>query len=353
MTEIKSYLVKNECYLSNRKMSSIRGVLIHSTATPGAMPENFARSWNTGRPNGRQVCVHAFCDDTKVINTLPYNMRCWGCGGSGNNYYIQIEICEPKGIYFANGWQYRIKDGSEQYVKEYIAKAVDVAAEWAANRLLELGIHEVNKTTVTSHYEAHAMGMASGHSDPNGLLGLAGLSMDDMRNKIRDIINHRLNKDSTVDNKDTAVDNKDGAVDNKLAVGDSVKFIAGAVQYDGRPINKNYVNKVYKIKSINRNNNRVVLTIGGIVIYAVDLKYLVRDDNSGNSAKPVPAFTAYRVRINCDCLNIRKGPGITYPVVSSITGGGVYTIVEVDSTNKWGKLKSGIGWISLGYTSKI
>lgn len=339
MTEIKNYLVNNECYISNRKMSSIRGVLIHSTATPGATPDNFAKSWNTGRPGGRQVCVHAFSDDAKVINTLPYNMRCWGCGGAGNNYYIQIEICEPKGIYFANGWQYMIKDGSEQYVKEYIAKAVDVAAEWAANRLLELGIHAVNKTTVTSHYEAHEIGIASGHSDPKGLLGLAGLSMDDLRNKIRDIVDHRLSKDTTVD--------------NEITVGDSVKFIAGAVQYDGRAINKNYVNKVYKVKSINRNNNRVVLTIDDIVIYAVDLKYLVRADNSVNSAKPDPAFTAYKVRINCSCLNIRKGPGTAYPVVSSINGGGVYTIVAVDSTNKWGKLKSGIGWIHLGYTSKI
>lgn len=71
---------------------------------------------------------------------------------------------------------------------------------------------------------------------------------------------------------------------------------------------------------------------------------------------PVPAFKPYMVRIKISNLNIRKGPGTNYGVVNIITPG-AYTIVEVQqgqgSKNGWGKLKSGVGWISLDYAEKI
>lgn len=49
-------------------------------------------------------------------------------------------------------------------------------------------------------------------------------------------------------------------------------------------------------------------------------------------------------------LNIRKAPGTSSEVVGVIKGGGIYTIVDTEMVGDvpWGKLKSGIGWISLG-----
>ena len=74
-------------------------------------------------------------------------------------------------------------------------------------------------------------------------------------------------------------------------------------------------------------------------------------------SKPTePAFEPYIVKIKATVLNIRKGPGTNYKVVSQIKNGGAYTIVEEadgKGASKWGKLKSGAGWISLDYTSKI
>ena len=58
------------------------------------------------------------------------------------------------------------------------------------------------------------------------------------------------------------------------------------------------------------------------------------------------------VRVECESLNVRKGPGTQYPVKTQIRKGEVYTITEI-SANKWGHLKSGIGWINLKYTRKI
>lgn len=59
----------------------------------------------------------------------------------------------------------------------------------------------------------------------------------------------------------------------------------------------------------------------------------------------------YRVKVTASVLNIRKGPSTSYAVTGSIRDKGVYTIV--DEKNGWGKLKSGAGWIYLGYTKKV
>ena len=63
------------------------------------------------------------------------------------------------------------------------------------------------------------------------------------------------------------------------------------------------------------------------------------------------APAGYRVKVAAAALNIRKGPGTSYPVVGVIRSGDVYTIVEEKS--EWGRLKSGVGWISLSYVDKI
>lgn len=60
---------------------------------------------------------------------------------------------------------------------------------------------------------------------------------------------------------------------------------------------------------------------------------------------------SYMVKITADVLNIRSGPGTNYNVVGQISDHGIYTIVQ--KSGKWGKLKSGIGWISLNYTKKV
>lgn len=72
---------------------------------------------------------------------------------------------------------------------------------------------------------------------------------------------------------------------------------------------------------------------------------------------PVPTFKPYEVKITADYLNYRAGPGIQYKVNGVIHDkGGIYTIVgeDVDSRGQtWGKLKSGVGWISLKYAKKL
>lgn len=71
------------------------------------------------------------------------------------------------------------------------------------------------------------------------------------------------------------------------------------------------------------------------------------------SAADVP----FLMKVSINDLNIRKGPGTDYAKTGKFTGKGVFTIVKVKSgkgsTAGWGRLKSGAGWISLDYTTRI
>jgi hypothetical protein len=57
------------------------------------------------------------------------------------------------------------------------------------------------------------------------------------------------------------------------------------------------------------------------------------------------------VRVSIPDRNIRRGSGTEYIRTIQITGAGEFTIVDV--SGNWGKLKSGAGWISLNFCSKL
>ena len=64
----------------------------------------------------------------------------------------------------------------------------------------------------------------------------------------------------------------------------------------------------------------------------------------------------YKVRITATDLRIRKGPGTNTAIVQKAIIPGVYTIVSEatgEGATKWGKLKSGVGWVSLDYCKKL
>lgn len=80
------------------------------------------------------------------------------------------------------------------------------------------------------------------------------------------------------------------------------------------------------------------------------LKTLGITDNGLPGASGSATAGGFKVKVSIEDLYIRKGPGTGYGKKGFIKPG-VYTIVE--TRNGWGKLKSGAGWIYLGYTTKI
>lgn len=89
----------------------------------------------------------------------------------------------------------------------------------------------------------------------------------------------------------------------------------------------------------------------GYKVFDVDGK-VVYEPKAAEPVVKVP----FLVKVSISDLNIRKGPGTDYGGVQFCPVG-VYTIMEVKagqgSKAGWGRLKSGVGWISLDYTARI
>lgn len=102
-------------------------------------------------------------------------------------------------------------------------------------------------------------------------------------------------------------------------------------------------------------NTETGLKVGDVVNFKGTQHYTSAAAKDAKTCKPGKA-TSYRVRTTADVLNIRKGPGTNYGVAGQIKGKGIYTIVAEAAgpgATKWGKLKSGAGWISLDYVTKL
>ena len=86
-----------------------------------------------------------------------------------------------------------------------------------------------------------------------------------------------------------------------------------------------------------------------------DLAAKVTAKLGGAIKTSTPTFSPYKVRVSIKDLNIRKGPGTNY-ASNGFCPVGVYTIIEESDgagATKWGKLKSGAGWISLDYAKRV
>ena len=97
-------------------------------------------------------------------------------------------------------------------------------------------------------------------------------------------------------------------------------------------------------KCADANPGYSVFDVNGVNIYTT------------NTTSDTTAAVPFLVKVSISDLNIRKGPGTDYDRTQFIPVG-VYTIVEVKSgkgsTAGWGRLKSGAGWISLDFCTRI
>ena len=354
---IKAHAVKNLCYTAAQKMVP-QGIVVHST---GANNPNLKRyvdavyevgfnqygnHWNTPKPDGRQVCVHAFIGydknkEVRVAEILPLNICCWGVGkGSKGSYntnpaYIQFEICE---------------DGLAD--KIYYNKAFSVAAEYCAELCRAYNISVDN---IVGHCEAYKKGYGSNHSDPEHWMKKFGETMNDFREQVSEILKTNC----------VIKENKEESVTNVISIekGDLVSIAQDATYYNGKAVPSWVKAQNWYVLSepvgdravIDRNEKGT-----NSICSPINIKYLtvVKKANVSNSTKDTESNNSfpYRVKVTADCLYIRKGAGTNTTIAGSITDKGVYTIVEEKTgvgATKWGKLKSGVGWISLDFVKKL
>ena len=79
--------------------------------------------------------------------------------------------------------------------------------------------------------------------------------------------------------------------------------------------------------------------------------YISGGSTSTSTSNSTSSLGVYRV--NVDELNVRQGPGTSYPIATVVHKGEAYTIVKMSGS--WGKLKSGAGWINCSsrYCTKV
>lgn len=161
----RQLLTNNDCYKAGRALT-VTGLMLHSTGAnnkrlsryvqpdDGRLGGNTAGThWNQPRPGGRQVCVHAFIgtlpDGTvATYQTLPWTMRGWHAGGTANNNYIGIEMCEDNLV-------------DNEYFNAAYKEAVEVFAYLC--RMFDL--NPLKDGVVICHSEGSKRGIASNHAD--------------------------------------------------------------------------------------------------------------------------------------------------------------------------------------------
>lgn len=185
----KLLLTNNACYKAGQIITP-RGIMVHSTGAnnpnlkryvgpdDGLLGKNTSNNhWNTAKPGGRQVCVHAFigklADGTiATYQTLPWNMRGWHCGsgarGSGNDTHISFEICED-----------------DLTGAAYFSAVYKEAAALCVYLCKQYGLTERN---ILCHSEGAALGIASNHSDVMHWFPKHGKSMDTFRAEVKRLL---------------------------------------------------------------------------------------------------------------------------------------------------------------------
>lgn len=294
-----------------------------------------------------------------TVQAGPWDYRPWGVGSGSNGslngdkrnprtpFWIQFEICED-----------------DRKSKTYFEKAYNEAIGLSAYLCKMYGfdphgtISYKGKTVpvITCHRESAALGLGSNHSDVLDWFPLYGKSMDDVRNDIAAAIG------SVVDAKPDEPEKPatpTTPVDGTIKVGSLVSINPGAKYYSGATIPSWVAKLNWYVYSAPEEKDRIVINESEDGKHKI-MSPIHRSDLTVVGATPTtPATpntgtseaTSYRVKVLHSALNIRQGPGTNYSIVGVIRDRGVYTIVETKET--WGKLKSGKGWISLGWCKKL
>ncbi|MEG2213972.1 MAG: peptidoglycan recognition family protein, partial [Clostridiales bacterium] len=171
----KLILTKNACYKTGKTIIP-KGIMVHSTGAynpwlkryvgpdDGLLGKNkYNNHWNQYKPDGREICVHAFVGklaDGRVATyqTLPWNMRGWHAGGSANNTHIGFEICEDD-----------LSNASYFYAvyKEAVELCIYLCKQY-----------HLTEKNIICHSEGFKLGVASNHGDVMHWFPKYGKSMD-------------------------------------------------------------------------------------------------------------------------------------------------------------------------------
>lgn len=329
MRLIKCMLTANDCYKAGRTITP-KGVMVHSTGANNPLVARYvqpvegqsneaqlkaeiggnrnANDWNNP---GLDVCTHAFVGKLAdggvgTVQTLPWNHRGWHAGtgtsgGSANNTHIAFEICED--------------DLTDE---GYFRKVYQEAVELTAMLCKTYNLNPLADGVVICHSEGYQRGVASNHADVMHWFPKFGKSMDTFRADVSKAMTPaQVKPQPPVSGKTYTV-----------VKGDTLSEVA-----------QKYGTTVDTLVQLNGIKDPNLIVVGQVL----------------KLPGSTTGFTPYTVKVTVTELRIRSGPG-TDTQAQGFIEPGVYTIVEEadgPGAKRWGKLKSGAGWISLDYAEKV
>lgn len=357
MNLIQCFLTANDCYKAGRTITP-RGVMVHSTGANNPLVARYvqpadndpnrayllkkiggnrnANDWNNP---GLGVCTHAFVGkfadgSVGTAQTLPWNRRGWHAGtgtsgGSANDTHIAFEICEDA-----------LADAT------YFGKVYQEAVELTAMLCKTYNLNPLADGVVICHSEGYKRGIASNHGDVMHWFPKFNKSMDTFRADVAAAMgcsggstkpgepgNSQGTVPYTVSVKVTELRIRSGPGTNAAIKGTIKPGVYTIVEEADGPGAKKW--------------GRLKSGEGWIA-----LDYTTRTGDSTGSG--THEFEPYKVQVKVTELRIRSGPG-TNNASKGFIAPGVYTIVEEANgpgAKRWGRLKSGAGWISLDYATK-
>lgn len=269
-------------------------IVVHNTANDASAQNEVTYMVS----NNNQVSFHFAVDDKEIVQGLPLDRNAWACGdganGKGNRKGIQIEICYSKsgGARFEN---------AEKNAAKFIAQLLKERG-W--------GVDKVKKHQDFSNKYC-----------PHRTLDKGWASFVNM---VKDYLNE-LNKPAQTTQT------------SSIYVGDKVKVKSTATHYaTGQSMASFVKGSTYEVTRIDGNKLLLSDIVSWVWDYDVDKVGSTTQSNSDNSVL---------VEIVCDELNIRQQADFNSKVVGTVKRGEVFTIVE--EKNGLGKLKSGVGYISM------
>jgi N-acetylmuramoyl-L-alanine amidase len=193
----KLIFINNACYKAGKTITP-QGIMVHSTGAnnpylkryvgpdDGFLGKNqYNNHWNQDKPDGRQVCAHAFigklADETiATYQTLPWNHRGWHAGGSANDTHIGFEICEDDLI-------------DTSYFNAVYQEAVNLCVYLCR-------LYGLTEKDIICHCEGYKLGIASNHGDVKHWFPKHGKNMDTFREDVKKLLSEG-NKPATEEQK--------------------------------------------------------------------------------------------------------------------------------------------------------
>ena len=365
----------------------------------------YGNDWNhIDRQAGLNCWIGKF-DDGSVgtVQTMPWDYRPWGCGsgskGSCNDGWIQFEICEDAltdKAYFDKIYKEAVE------ITAYLCKMYNLNPKGTVTK------NGVKVPVILDHTTSCSLGFGSNHGDVKHWFSRYGKTLDDVRNDVAKLMGESDSAPSTPSTpttpststmyrvrkswKDAAsqkgaytvlenakkccdqagagyyVFDNDGKVvypvasstpapstpipEKELKVGDVIKLTSNATYVGGKTI-PSWVFKSTLYFRGYRGEDVIFSTLKTGAITGVVKKSHIQGFEGGNTITPsTPTVSKfpYLVVINTDVLNVRASASTNAKITTQVKRGQVYTIVAEDG--EWGKLKSGAGWIHLGYTKR-